>query len=354
MGFTRSFRLASMIPGVLSCIASFVILGTHYCLMPRKSQARSNKKLIAYLQMAILGSDLIALIFSHPGDSCEVYSVFTAFFLLSGAIWGSIVARQLQLLVVNRQSLNRALYRLHSYAEEDRPFFNLKGFSLEKVRMSVFHLLAWGLPLLFSGVIAVISVTREPITVWCWFNQPDDDTLYVPRSASPQMLLFYIPISLSLLYNGSVLGGAVLKYLTRVCGDEDEPITDPLEQEISKLARNLRWFVLLSTIISFWLCIAEMVNVTKGSTSRLGVFLVLVVLLRLHGIASLVVYANDKSVKKCWQLAFTRGRNWVNGIEEEDEEGEGGEEELDGRQEVEYDENPLSYVPPKTALGANA
>lgn len=345
MSFTRSFRLAQLVPGILSCIASFVILGTHYFLMPRESQSRSNKKLIAYLQMAILGSDLIALIFTQPGDSCEVYSIFTSFFLLSGAIWGSIVARQLQLLVVNRQDLNRALYRLHSYAEEDRPFLNLKGFSLEKVRMAVFHLLAWGLPILFSGTIALISVTREPMTVWCWFNQPDDATLNVPRSTHPQILLFYVPISLSLVYNSTVLGSAGLKYLKRLCFDEDEPISDPLQEEISKLAKNLRWFVFLSTIVSFWLCIAELVNVTtRFASSRLGVFLVLVVLLRLHGMANLVVYANDKSVKKCWDHTLKRARNWADGKGEEEEE----EEELErGQVDIEYDENPLAYAPPR-------
>lgn len=352
----EGFRVAVLVPGILSLISAVILLVTHYRLIPRDGQARSNKKLIAYLQMAILGSDLTAIILSHAGDSghqhiqdiCAVYSVFESFFLLSGAIWGSIVARQLQLLVYNRQTLNQALYRLNSYADEDRPF-SLKGLSLEKVRMSVFHILAWGLPFLFSGIIALVSVTGEPMSVWCWFETKGND-FDVPTNPSPQMLLFYLPISITLAYNCSVLGSACIKYLRKVCGDGyDERIDDPLEAEISKLARALRWFVLLSSVISFWLCVAELVNVTtrpSDKSSRFCIFLFLVILLRLHGFANLVVYSQGDDVKKCWRDWLARfgiyGDNDTEETEEIEEAGFG-----ETAEEILYEENPLKpYIPP--------
>ena len=354
--------------GVLSVLSSVIVISTHYFLSSSQVQTKSNKKLVVYLQLAIFGADLTALAYLGGGE-CYHYSVLMSFFLLSQAAWGSIVARQLQLLMFTRQSLNRALHRLHSFADGNS--FNMRD--IEKVRMAVFHVLSWGLPMLFSITIYVVSMDA-PISMWCWFNQEHSHggEVTITHTMGPVALFFYLPLAATLVYNVYVLSWSSLKRAVgRVCGDGDGDMVDdmsmgggargadmhshhhntttedPLEKEISHLATRLRWFVTLSATVSFMVCAAELINVSytaQSNESRYGLYVFLVLFLRLHGLANLCVYGSRDDVRKCWRecvmercccLHSSGGNNMrASSALEEAVEGE------------DSDRSPLAYEPP--------
>jgi hypothetical protein len=341
--------------GVLSVLSSVIVISTHYFLSSSQVQTKSNKKLIVYLQLAIFGADLTALAYLGGGE-CYHYSVLMSFFLLSQAAWGSIVARQLQLLVFTRQSLNRALHRLHSFADGNS--YNMRD--IERVRMVVFHVLAWGLPLLFSITIYVMSLDT-PISMWCWFNQEHthDGEVTITHTMGPVALFFYLPLAATLVYNVYVLSWSSLKRAAgRVCGDGDDARgaemhthhhdtnADPLEKEISRLSTRLRWFVSLSATVSFLLCAAELINVSdtaQSDESRYGLYVFLVLFLRLHGLANLSVYGSRDDVRKCWREVMERCLRHSHSGGDDMRASSALEEAVEGE---DSDRSPLAYEPP--------
>ena len=198
--------------GTLSILSSLLIL-YHY-LAYRKTRDKSYKPVV-YLSIAIIGSDATALGFLR-GGSCRVYSVLQTYFILSSLAWSSILARTISLVRVQRSRLSQTLTRLNSFADQNP--LNIRN--IERIRMVALHVIAWGVPLVISISITLVSAD-EPMSDWCWFNYGSDEGVVANTSTTALPLLFYLPLLSSLLYNTFVLSGLWMKRIQQCCPSED-------------------------------------------------------------------------------------------------------------------------------------
>ena len=319
----------------------------HYLTSKKTSRDKSGK-LVVYLSIAVIGSDVVALGFLGGGD-CRAYSCLQAYFILSSVAWSSMLARTISLVRVNRTNLSQVLTRLNSNP------FNIRD--IERMRMIALHVIAWGVPLLISIAISVVSIDA-PMNDWCWFNYKEGDGTVADTSNTALLILFYLPLLFSLCYNTFVLSGLGMKRFQQFFlgdhGDEalyEQTVHNPLEKQLTRLSEKLRWYVVWACFIMFWLCVAELVNLThsdqdeRDSTAKFGIYVFLITLLRLHGVGNLAIYIRTQF---CVQEVGSKGTESTPQLTLE-EEGEG-EGEMEG--------NPLygngkgSYRPPPVPSAA--
>ena len=314
----------------LSLVGSFLIIWSYYAFPKLRSP---SSKLVLCLSIAISGSDLTALIFINGGD-CELYGLFQSYFILASMAWSVACARTLNRYVVYRHSLHASLTRLTS----------LKVQNIQSKRSIVIHVIAWGVSFVFAIIINILSTTGDSSITsnWCWFQElkekekedGSNGTVAVAESMNVTLtILFYIPIVIATIYNYWCLSGKYCKSMINFWyrNNEYENYTgnegsSPLEKELMKLSNFLSDFVIISVMISSWLCISVIINISINTNSRVWVFVILITLLRLHGALNFIIYFfKDEQRRLKWYhtLFFPENdyeNNQSNQINNEDEE----------------------------------
>ena len=285
----------SAIVSSLSLAGSLAIIATH--ISYRQLRSRSAK-LVVYLSLSVAGSDLTGLAFLS-GGSCTLYGLFTSFFLISIALWSATISRTLQLVVMHRSQLSRSLTRLNSMVYETR--FKT---SLELLRMAAFHIVVWGVSLMCALGIVIFS-TSAPISSWCWFSKSPD-----AAASTGQLLFFYVPILLALLYNSYVLCGTYLQSCLARRGSggpfEAPDMQDGLSSDLTALSDSLRYYVLFTIVVLALVCLAELVNLAAfprykdSSPQHFWLYFAIFLLARLQGVFNLFVYARRADVRAAW------------------------------------------------------
>jgi len=308
----------------LSCVLIF----THWYFVHLRKNAF---KLVALLSFCIAGSDLTALMFIR-GGSCNWYSFLTTFFVLAGVLWSMVLSRTVA-LVLNRDNLSSRLNRLTSYAAvSGGPCRKWFAKNVEGVRMFAFHTLVWGTAAVCSLSMTIQADAQPSISSWCWFDSAvsatdttdtasttvSDNTGTSPDIA--QVLLFFIPIGISILYNCKTLFWASFKKTCgMLCSERwrdvaligHETNENVLQQHVDELIRKLRYYIMLSVVVSAWLCIAEIVNFNDPSRKNIvWSYSVLLVLLRLHGFGNLIIYLGRRDVRVAWHKALWGFMGW--------------------------------------------
>ncbi len=295
--------------GSLSIFSSLLII--YRCLTIIKTKDKSSK-IVIYLSIAVIGSDAVALGFLG-GGSCRAYSVLQTYFILSSVAWSSMLARNIFLVRVQRSNLSQTLTRLNSFA--DRNPLNIRD--IERMRMIALHVIAWGVPLLISIIMAIVSIDT-PMSDWCWFNYDGDEGKVAHTTSAAILLLFYLPLLASLLYNTFVLSGLGMKRIEQCFYVDDideavyqQTVNSPLEKQLERLSEKLRGYVVWASFIMFWLCLAEVVNLTQDDTNdsesatKFGIYVFLVTLLRLQGSGNLAIYCRAHC--QCFREEESRG-----------------------------------------------
>ena len=105
IGAAQHQALAALVATVGSASIAGSLLIIYYYLTSRKTSRDKSGKLVVYLSIAVIGSDVVALGFLG-GGSCRVYSVLQTYFILSSVAWSSMLARTISLVRVNRTNLS--------------------------------------------------------------------------------------------------------------------------------------------------------------------------------------------------------------------------------------------------------
>jgi len=291
---------ATIFFSTLSLVASLVILCSHYAFVKLRSR---SAKLVVWLTVCVAGSDITALSFLNSDEaSCSYYALFSSFYIISCALWSASISRTMSLVVIQRNDLSRTVSRLDSYAGSGR--YQWKR--IELMRMLAFHAAVWGFS--FACSIAVVCLSfDEPVSDWCWYVQDhspgDDDHAHLAvatdtAKGTGQLLVFYVPLLFVLCYNLYVLISPCLHR------EEEGSGEDSLSRDIKELADSLRYFVIVEVLILVWLCVCELVNLASLGNRHFYLYLVLLILLRLQGLANLYIYFRRKEVRTAWRDFF--------------------------------------------------
>jgi hypothetical protein len=293
----------------LSLVCSLVIIVTHAFYPSLRSR---SAKLVMLLSLSVVGGDVTALAYLG-GGSCSLYGLFTAFFLLSSALWSSAIARTIS-LVVRRNELNRSITRLNSVVDSGM----VRCTNLGQLRMWAFYVLVWGIAAVCSLAIAILSITSPSVSSWCWYS---DDTNSDNSAGVGQLLFFYVPIVASFLYNSWVLGGAQMNSCfaaaSRPLVDSGQDLElelqqqqDALSDELRLLVDSLRLYVIYAIVVMATLCLAELVNLTvfpmyPSYEPHFWLYFAVTIVLRGQGIFNLVVYALRRpDVRQAWRATI--------------------------------------------------
>jgi len=299
--------------------------------------------------ICIAGSDLTALVYIR-GGSCSWYSFLTTFFVIASVLWSMVLSRTVA-LVLNRDNLSSRLNRLTSYANvRGGPCRRWLANNIERMRMLAFHTLVWGIATVCSVSMSIQADEQRAISSWCWFDNSvanDDaaaaaDTSEASSAASDsisstspdiaQVCLFFVPIVASILYNCKTLFWASCrKTCGTLCSDRwrdvaligHETNENVLQQHVDNLISKLRYYIMLSVVVSVWLCIAEIVNFYDPSRQNIvWIYSVMLIMLRLHGFGNLMIYASRKDVRRAWYKEVWGFMGWETHLSEAELGGE--------------------------------
>jgi hypothetical protein len=317
----------------LSLVCSLVILITHAAYPHLRSR---SAKLVMLLSLSVVGGDVTSLAYL-AGGSCSLYGLFTAFFLLSSALWSSAIARTIS-LVVRRNELNRSITRLNSVVDSGM----VRCTNLGQLRMWAFYVTVWGTAAVCAAAIAIFSVTSPSVSSWCWYSDDDNSD---NSAGVGQLLFFYVPVVSALLYNSWVLGGAQINScLTSAAArppqDQGHDLElelqqqhDALSDELRLLVDSLRLYVIYAVLVMVTLCLAELVNLTvfpnySSHEPHFGLYFAVTIILRGQGVFNLVVYAMRRpDVRQAWRdtlLHSVLGRPRTGLLNVDEDEGESG------------------------------
>lgn len=321
----------------LSLICSLVILITHAAYPHLRSR---SAKLVMLLSLSVVGGDVTSLAYL-AGGSCSLYGLFTAFFLLSSALWSSAIARTIS-LVVRRNELNRSITRLNSVVDSGM----VRCTNLGQLRMWAFYVIVWGTAAVCAVAIAIFSVTSPSVSSWCWYSDDDNSD---NSAGVGQLLFFYVPVVSALLYNAWVLGGAQINSCLTWAAAARSPLDqgndlelelqqqqqhDALSDELKLLVDSLRLYVIYAELVMVTLCLAELVNLTvfpkySSREPHFGLYFAVTIILRGQGVFNLVVYAMRRpDVRQAWRgtlLHSLLGRTRTDLLNVDEDQGESGQ-----------------------------
>ncbi len=306
----------------MSLISSLIIIFTHWYWPQLRMK---SLKLVAFMSVALAGADLTALIFITGGD-CGWYTFLTNFFVISTALWSVVLSRNLS-LVLNRDGLSTHFSRLNSITRSRGGCcFKWLRQNVEGIRMFVFHSFCWGLAFLCAVAIDVGTDEEPSLSNWCWFSVTnaqhnddptidtidDTDNTYVGTTPPYfQLLLFFIPIGFSMLYNMKTLFWASFRNIIITnCTERGrdtalmnlaETNENELQQSINVFTTHFRYYIGLSFIVSLWLFVAEFINIYDISRHNIiWSYCVLLIVFRLHGFGNLCIYLFRDDVRDAW------------------------------------------------------
>lgn len=198
-------RFSTQISGSVSAAGSlFIIVSFGYFPESRKF----SRKILVYMSIADFfssGSFVWASFIHSPMDApstqCIVQGFTLQFFYLSSYLWTSCFAFHLFQLIWKKNP-NSERYELY------------------------YHILSWGVPAALCAYFLVKHLMNEPSMgfaerPWCWIRNVKDDTTWSWTGSLEQFLFFYLPVTVSLVYNLLVyafLARVVVSFGARMCG----------------------------------------------------------------------------------------------------------------------------------------
>ena len=115
------FSLYSTSFGHAIVIRNTVIHKVTTCICSLCRLRQRSSELIVYMSIATIGSNITVLSMLHASRvgtniSCSIYGFFAVFFYIAGALWATVIANTLSMVLVQRHQLMAKVGQSESYA----------------------------------------------------------------------------------------------------------------------------------------------------------------------------------------------------------------------------------------------
>lgn len=252
------------------------------------SLRKRSSELIVYMSIATMGENLTVLSLlqaSREGNSaaCTAFGFFSIFFSIAGAIWATIIAHTLSLVLLERNKLMTQL----------KPSDGNKD--MRRLRVLRFHSLSWGIAFLFA-IIPATTGYFAVVNDWCWY---DGDIGGSGTDKNLMEIFTYIaPLGVAVVYCLGVF--CFVMWNMQAIKESALRTKDPLNLQLYELTYTLKFYPVVLMVTEGYNVALRIVTWINLDADMFYYFLVLVILLQSQGTMYFIAYFLRSAVRKMW------------------------------------------------------